>query len=371
MQPFDLIWSQLPEWQNRHSSSWWFFLLSPRQAEGYGPKQMMFALAARAGKTILVNGAPQIGLDVRRPINGTTEQFNTIVTGWVHDGNRMHENVVDQPVVATLAREGWVGGWAEAENGQRYGGEMHIEPAHPSGINAHFVGQKGSARFTVWADDPARLTTPAETVSLRTRLGGGHSIGWQRLSFRGDFAYPGCEESLEGIGYFQRVCLNFPAFPWKWVWVAFADKSIFSCFLPFVGPHLLRRGDWFFPHRLETMTLPIKGSSYFAWGDSLTTVEFDRIRVIPTRLDRECPEFTVECHSAAGDHIAYRVEPYGHAQLKLGRRLFGGLYHSGFNYNEYMFRVRDLTGQVGGRPLNSATVGNGFGNIEYAWGFGV
>lgn len=373
MQPFDLIWSQLPEWQNRHSSSWWFFLLSPRQAEGYGPKQLMFAFASRAGKTILVNGETVPGLDVRRPLNGDSEQFNSVVTGWVHDGNRMHENVVNQPVVTTLARAGSIGGWVETAAGQRYGGEMQAEPGHPAGINAHFVGSKGSARFTVWADDPARLTSPAESVRVRTRFGGGHSIGWQRLSFRGDFTYPGCEESLEGVGYFQRVCLNFPAFPWKWVWVAFEDKSIFSCFVPFVGPHLLRRGDWFFPDRLERMTLPIKDSSYFAWGDSLDMVTFDRVRVVPagSMRGRQCPEFLVECHSAAGDTIAYRVEPYGHAQLKLGRQLFGGLWHSGFNYNEYMFRVRDLTGRVSGRPLNATTVGNGFGNIEYAWGFGV
>jgi hypothetical protein len=119
------------------------------------------------------------------------------------------------------------------------------------------------------------------------------------------------------------------------------------------------------------MTLPIKASSYFAWGDSLTMVAFDRIRVVPTRLDRECPEFTVECRSAAGDVLAYQIEPYGHAGLKLDRGLFGGLWQSTFNYNEYMFRVRDLRGQVGGRPVNASTVGNGFGNIEYTWGFGV
>jgi hypothetical protein len=279
--------------------------------------------------------------------------------------------LVNQPVVATLAREGWLRGWAEAADGQCYGAELRAEPSHPSGINAHFVGEKGSARFTVWADDPARLTSPAESVRVRTPLGGGHSIGWQRFAFRGDFTYPGCQESLEGIGYFQRVCVNFPTFPWKWIWAAFEDHSIFSGFVPYVGLHLLRRGDWFFPHRLETMTLPIKASSYFAWGDSLTMVAFDQIRVVPTRLDREYPEFTVECRSAAGDLLAYQIEPYGHAGLKLDRGLFGGLWQSTFNYNEYMFRVRDLRGQVGGRPVNASTVGNGFGNIEYTWGFGV
>jgi hypothetical protein len=371
MQPFDLIWNQLPEWQNRHSSTWWFFLLSPRQAEGYGPKQMMFSLATRAGNPIAINGVPQPGLDLRRPTNGAREQFNTMAVGWVHDGNRMHDNLVNQPVVATLAREGLVGGWAETADGRCHGGELRAEPSLPSGINAHFVGEGGSARFTVWADDPARLTSPAETVKLRTPFGGCNSIGWQRLSFRGEFDYPGCRESLEGIGYFQRVCLNFPTFPWKWIWAAFEDKSIFSGFVPYIGLNLLRRGDWFFPHRLEKMALPIKVSSYFAWGDSLAVVQFDRIRVALTSLDREFPEFMVECRSAAGDVLRYRIEPYGHARLTLDRRLLGGLWRSGFNYNEYMFRIRDLTGQVGGRPVNSSTVGNGFGNIEYTWGLGV
>ncbi|MCI0394962.1 MAG: hypothetical protein L0332_15065 [Chloroflexi bacterium] len=370
-QPFDLIWTQLPERQGRYSSTWWFFLLAPRQAEGYGPKQMMFTLASRVGGPIVMSGVKQAGLDRRRPAGGEEEQFNTMAVGWIHDGERTHERIVNQPVVATLSKKGFLAGWAGAAGGQRWGAELKAAADLPSGINAHFAGQKGYARFEVWADDSARLTTPGETLDLQTPLGGAHVVGWQQLSFRGEFGYPGNQEQLEGIGYFQRVCLNFPAFPWKWIWVAFEDKSIFSCFIPYLGLNLFRRGEWFFPGFLETTTIPIKPNGYFAWGDSLEMVRFNKVRVTPTTWTNGCPAFAVECRSSAGDFIRYRIEPYGHAQLTLDRPLLRGLWRSTFNYNEYMFRVRELSGNVGGRPLGTSRPGNGFGNIEYTWGMGL
>jgi hypothetical protein len=369
--PPDLIWTQLPERQNRNASSWWFFLLFPEQEAGYGPKQMMFTLASRAGDSICVNGVWQPGLDLKRPIGAEEERFNTLAFGWIHDGERMHEGIVYQPVTATLSKKGYVGGWASGDGRKRYGGEIRPGDAGPFSLEARFEGEKGYGRFTVWGDERAPTTSPIEAIDLATPLGGANMIAWRRLSFRGEFCSPAGVEQLQGIGYFQRVSLNAPGFPWKWIWAAFADQSIFTGFVPYAGLQLFRKGDWFFSNFLETKTVGILPGAFFVWGDSLEIVHFNRVRVTPHIQRGRYPEFAVECRSPANDFIRYRIEPYGHAQLKLERRLLKGLWTSSFNYNEYMFRVKDLSGVIGGRDLIEANLGNGFGNIEYTWGLGL
>ena len=44
----------MPERQNRHSSTWWFFLLFPQGPDGYGPRQLMFTIAARRGREMRI-----------------------------------------------------------------------------------------------------------------------------------------------------------------------------------------------------------------------------------------------------------------------------------------------------------------------------
>jgi hypothetical protein len=42
-----------------------------------------------------------------------------------------------------------------------------------------------------------------------------------------------------------------------------------------------------------------------------------------------------------------------------------------WSYNEYMFRMANLNGRIAGQPINAATMGQGFGNLEYSWGLGL
>ena len=88
----DLIWSQLPEKQNRHSSSWWFFLLCPEGPDGYGPRQLMFTIAARAGRRIRINDVWLPGLDLKRPLAGNTDRFDAMCVGWYCDGQTVHDD---------------------------------------------------------------------------------------------------------------------------------------------------------------------------------------------------------------------------------------------------------------------------------------
>jgi hypothetical protein len=373
---FDLIWDRLPELQNRHSSLWWFFLLFPRQERGFGPKQMMFVIVSKAGEWLGINHKWFSGL--RPPLNGNSRQpdktapdeFNATVLGWIYDGRQMHEGLVHQVAKATLSPEGSLTAWSEVENGRRYGGEMRSGGTRPYGITAEFAGQKGSASFEVWGDPASEVMTPANTLTLETPLGGTDVLAWRHMQFEGEFASPGGREHLAGIGYFQRICLNINPFPWKWIWSAFEDGSVFSAFIPYLGPHLLRRGDWFFPNIVEKATVPIKGGAYFFWPDTHDLVQFDRRRITPLLSDKPYPDFLIECRSSAGDYLTYRAVSYSHAQVLLDERILK-VVPMRYNYNEYMFQIEDLAGQVGGRPVNKKTVGQGFGNIEYTWGLGA
>ena len=86
----DLIWSQMPAKQNRHASSWWFFLLCPEGPDGYGPRQMMFTVAARAGRRIRINDVWLPGLNLARPVAGV-DRFDAMSVGWYCDGETVHD----------------------------------------------------------------------------------------------------------------------------------------------------------------------------------------------------------------------------------------------------------------------------------------
>ncbi|MCL4870271.1 MAG: hypothetical protein KJ063_15005 [Anaerolineae bacterium] len=368
--PFDRIWTQLRHLQNRHSSSWWFFLLFPRQKDGFGPKQMMFALVSRAGQTVEISHVPHPGLVLHPSANGGVDRFNTFAVGWINDGQTVHEKIVHHPATAQLSPDGALHAWGENGDAAAHGGSLQTIPDKPFGIEAQFRGERGAAHFQVWGDPAYPLTGPIES-DVQTFWGGANVVYWPHLRFAGEFHSPAGSEWLEGIGYFQRVCLNFPAFPWKWIWATFADESIFSAFVPYVGPHLLRRGHWFFPHWLERAAASIKPSAYFAHGGSWYPVEFEQTQVSILPARRGHPHFAVRCQAKNGDFIQYRLEPHAHTGFLLDRPRLGGWWRSRFNYNEYLFQIQELSGRIFGKPLKPQSLGSGFGNLEYTWGLGI
>lgn len=364
--PFDRIWTQLRQLQNRHSSSWWFFLLFPRQKDGFGPKQMMFALVSRVGETVHIQDVPHPGLQ-RQPVpDGPIDTFNTFAVGWINDGQKIHDRIVHTPAVADLSLDGAIHAW----NDNQHGGGIQTRPDKPYGLDVTFAGKRGHGHFQVWGDPAYPATGPIES-DVQTMFGGANVVYWPHLRFAGEFGSPTGTEWLEGIGYFQRVCLNFPAFPWKWIWATFADESIFSAFVPYVGPHLFRRGHRFFPHWLERAAAPIKPSSYFVQGGSWQQVDFNQTQVKILPHKSQYPQFAVHCQADNGDYIQYRLEPHAHTGFLLDRPLWRGLWKTRFNYNEYLFHIRDLSGRIAGRALNLKQLGQGFGNLEYTWGLGL
>jgi len=371
---FDLIWSQMPEMQKSTSSSWWFFILLPKERAGYGPRQLMFSISTRAGRQIRINDAWLPGLDLKRPIEGGVDRFSGMANGWYCDGRQVYENFVWNTAVTTLsAPDGFIRCWTEQPYGDPMGCEFYRSPNRPLTIEARVNGPKGAAHFEAWGDLDCTHNSPHESINIDTPFGGTHFVAWRRMNFCGEFDLPTGKETLEGLGYFQRVCLNVPTFPWKWIWALFPDGSMFSAYVPYVGLNVLRRGYRFFDSsRREQTAVSIFPAGFWDWAGPSEQVKFDTARVTPILSPNgDHPRFDVQVSNKQGDFVTFCAVPYGHANLYLERQVLGGWLRTHWNYNEFMFRMEELAGRVNGRVINHHTMGQGFGSLEYTWGLGL
>ena len=368
--PYEQIWQHIQELQNWSSSSWWFFVLLPKRENGYGPGQMMFTFASRAGELYAVNRVWQKGMDVHRPISHEVDRFMTTAVGWINHGNEVHEEIVLQPVEAILDASGSIRAWAEQENGEMYGGEIISRGDNNLTTDVFFNGKRGHAKFTAWSESDWEYDQPSIS-DVRWKKGGVHLVAWRKLRFKGEFKSPEKTEEIEGIGYFQRVCMNVPMFPWFWNYTVFEDGSLFSAFQPYVGPHVFRKGTWFFPNKMERAFLIPMSSSYFADHESKETIVFEKTVVKPIIGRGEYPWFEVKSENPDGDYVRILFSGYGHAQFLLDRRMIYSLFESRFNYNEYMIKIEKIEGKIRGKPLPLSRLGQGWGNMEYTWGISL
>ena len=364
----DLIWSQLPEKQNRHSSSWWFFLLCPEGPDGYGPRQLMFTVAARAGRRIRINDVWLPGLDRARPVANGRDQFDAMCVGWYCDGQTVHDDFIRLAAPAEMDANA---GFLRCQDAQGQGITFRRSAGRDVGLSATVCAPGGAAEFETWGALDSPTSSPTVSMNIETPFGGTHYIGWRRLNFRGRFRLPTGEETLQGTGFFQRVCLNVPVFPWKWIWAIFPDQSIFTAYLPYLGLNLFRKGYRFFgSERLEGATLAIKPSAHWISPGGVP-IPFDHVSATP-RLGRgPYPQFDVEATGASGDRIRFTAATYGLSRFYIDRPALGGLVETHWNYNEFMFRLDNLDGQLAGRPLSREATGQAYGSFEYTYGLGL
>jgi len=385
---FDRIWTQLPDQQNRTSSSWWFFILFPDGDTGYGPRQLMFSIAARVGDRIRVNDVWLPGMDLDREVVDGVDEFDAIAVGWDGDDDRVDERIVNQPARATLSRDGSIEAWTETADGERRGSAISESDDRPLGLEAAFVGEKGAVEFEAWGDLDSPTTAPVQSMAMDTPAGGVDVVAFRQMRFEGEFDLPAGRETLEGACYFQRVCFNVPLFPWKWIWALFPGGGAFSAMIPFVGPHVLRDGYGFYDSEtLERASLPVRPSAFWSPGDGGDVVEFDDVSIEPV-LDRPTlaadgagefdpadadahPDFVVEATTDDGEFVEFQAATYGHARNHIDRPLLGGRLESHWSYNEYMFEMVDLDGRVGSTHLSAETVGDAYGTLEYSTGLGL
>ncbi|WP_136687262.1 hypothetical protein [Halorhabdus amylolytica] len=369
---FDKIWSQNPDRQNWASSSWWFFLLFPEGEAGYGPRQLMFSIAACVGDQCRVNGLSAQGMDLDRPVSAGVDRFNATTVGWAGDDDQIHDHIVRQPAEAVLSQEDQrLEAWAEDEDGTRRGSEMTALSDRPIGLEAEVLGEDVEAEFEAWSALDSKMTAPHHSLDIDTPLGGVEVVALRQMDFEGRFDLPDGEETLSGSCYFQRVCFDMPLFPWKWIWAIFPDGTSFSTMVPFVGPQLFRRGYKFFSsNRLERLTIPLRQSGFWHWGSG-GHVEFDRVTIEPLVDTGAHPDFDVRVENDDGDYVSFVARTYGHARNWLERERLGGQVASHWSYNEFMFRMAGLAGRVDGRNLDEASLGPGFGTLEYSTGLGL
>jgi hypothetical protein len=327
------------------------------------------------GEQICISDVSTPGLDLKRPIRNGIDSFPAVAVGWYCDGQQVHEDMVKATAVTHLSLpDKTIECWAEQPDGRRYGYEICAAAARPLAMEAHIIGQKGSAHFTAWGDLNCLDNAPHESINVDTPLGGSHFIAWRRMNFKGEFELPNTgRETLEGIGYFQRVCLNVPTFPWKWIWALLPDGSMFSAYVPYVGLNLFRKGYQFFnSNRKEQAALAIAPKAFWDWPDERERVWLKQQTSVTPILGRgPHPQFEVRTRNKGGDFVNFTAVPYGHTGFYIERPIWNGRHQSRWDYNEYMFRMENLNGRIQGHPISKETMGQGFGSLEYTWGLGL
>lgn len=370
---YDLIWSQMPQMQNRNSSTWWFVLLFPRDGEVYGRRQLMFSIATRVGRRIRINNVSLPGLDLKRPVVGGVDHFPAIAVGWYFDGRRVHEDFVKQTAATTLSLpERSIRCWHEGASSGGQGIDLRSASNRALALEFRIAGRNSAAAFTAWGDLDAFHSSPHEALNIATPLGGVHFVAWRRMHFAGEFELPGGRESLDGICYFQRVCLNVPAFPWKWIWSVFPDGSIFSAYIPYVGLNLFRRGyQYFDSNRKEQAFVDIAAKGFWDWPGSAHEIVFDKARITPVLKEGPHADFMVQVSNKQGDFLSFLAVAAGQTRCSLERPVSGGRFQTHWNYNEFMFRMEQLAGRVSGQPITRETMGQAYGSLEYTYGLGL
>ena len=191
----------MPERQNSASSTWWFFLLFPEGPDGYGPRQLMFTIATRAGGRMRIADVPLQGFDPHRSLAAGIDRFEAAAVGWYSDGRGVYDDYLRHAGPAVLDLPG--GSLTCAAHDQpEYAMTFRTPRGGRPTLAADIRGPGGSASFETWGDLDATISSPVVSMDITTPFGGTHYIGWRRLNFRGRFDLPDGPETLQGIGFF-------------------------------------------------------------------------------------------------------------------------------------------------------------------------
>ena len=342
----------------------------PKQKTGYGPKQMMFTFASRGGDTYRLNGIWQKGMPIRSDlINPDHDEIMTTVVGWIHDGKQTHHDIVHQPAKVIIEKSGSVKAWEYGRNGEKFGGEI-LEKSDETLI-ANFIGKKGFAKFEVTSTQ-SRPTTKVHVSNLFNSFGSTDVVALRRFDFKGNFAVGDEIQYMEGKGYFQRVCTNFPMPSWFWTYVIFENGNYFGAFQPYIGLQLLKRTNKIYRAGIERAIRSYGGNAFYVDMESEKTYTFDKIIIRPIiEQTLEHPGFHTKVSSKNGDFIEMKLRSHGHTRFLLERPYFRNVVLSHFNYNEFMTKVMDIKGKINGQDLDLGKLGQGWGNQEYTWGISL
>jgi len=119
------------------------------------------------------------------------------------------------------------------------------------------------------------------------------------------------------------------------------------------------------------MTLPSAANAFWDWPGPSEEVVLNKASITPLYNLGPFPQFDVQVSNDQGDHLSFLAQTYGHACNFIDRPILRNRAEIHWNYNEFMFRMTNLNGRISGKEITYETMGQGFGNLEYAWGLGL
>ena len=378
---FNDIWKIHPELQNNVSSAWWFFLLFPDQEEGYGPKQLMFAFASKAGKNIGVRNIWQKGMNIKNLKKGNAQtKFMTTLVGWIFDGENVHEGVIHQEMEAELSNKGYLIA-KNNENQKNFIANLIGDIKDHFEVKAEFVNENTNIKFSANSINDPNILNPQLTEikpKIVNKLFNVNVVTWKKFDFKGIFETLNFKENLSGVGYFQRVLFNGPLIPWTWVWIVFENGNVLSSFIPFFGFQNFRRKDKFYSIKNENRRVKINPTSYFIIeGKYKREIRFNEIDIklnySNKNLNEELPGLQLKLSNNENEWLEVDIISNGHAQFHLERGYLKNIIKSKWCYNEYMIKVNSFSGVLNKIEMSELKneMGNGWGNMEYTHGMSI
>ena len=360
---FQKIWDSYSHRQNRFSSYWWFFLLFPEGENCYGAEQLMVVLAGNTKKKFKFNG--EYAEPMNTSVEEDKEQFNAAISGWYSNEEEVVELINDNSR-AELSPHGLLDTSKHSENDD---GLRIKSRSENEGFDVKLRNDETHLEFQSYPKIEED-EWPKEALDTQKLGLGANLINWSNKKFEGNLRIDGEPREIEGIGYFQRVSLDVPGMPWKWIHTVFPNGDIFIGFIPFIGPHILRKKYKFFQSEaLENISYPVKATGTWIKGETGETVKFDKTRIRVQPKNDGHPKFKVKATKKGEGKMEFTVNTRNHIENNVKSPILKGLTHSRYTYNEYTFSVENFNTTI--KDIEVENPENGHGNIEYSYGLWI
>ena len=172
-------------------------------------------------------------------------------------------------------------------------------------------------------------------------------------------------ESVEGTGYFQKVCVQAPSPPWFWGMIHFSDGSYLDWFIPHISATMFKGNDkaWSWNDISE---IALSRSALFHDAVSKRSEKFAKVEVRRERMADDLPKFFVRMRNGRCS-IELVAQAACRAHFTFDQPSRGGLI-THLTYNEYplhitKIKIRNENGERGLENYDWIR-----GNAEHSWG---
>ena len=223
------------------------------------------------------------------------------------------------------------------------------------------------AKLTPWWGPPSELTYKNNEISM--------GMGYDILRLQGmksSLVVDG--EEMVGTAYFQKVTVQAPSVPWFWGMLHFSDGSYMDWFLPHLTPLSTAKDDtpW---RKRDILRKPLRTAGIFHDRIRNRTEIFSKCEVDLSESSEGMrdsdghllPDFSIRAWNER-TKISLDISAVSRSRWTFDQPTRGGLV-SHLTYNEYPFRVREISiaDEVGVREIDDYEWIHG--NAEHSWGF--